>query len=60
MGHPVQARSWPASMGLWGNGPRHTVLAEHFLDERETDPEHVREGTLGAEPAFIGMENLLT
>ena len=46
MGRLVQARSLPASMGLWSNGPRHTVLAEHFLDERKTDPEHVREGTL--------------
>jgi hypothetical protein len=33
-------------MRLRGNGPRRTVLAEHFLDERQTDPEQVRQGTL--------------
>jgi hypothetical protein len=47
-------------MGLWGNGPRRTVLAQHLLDEGEPDPAQVRQGTLGAEPASIGMEDLLT
>jgi hypothetical protein len=46
MGHLVQARSLPAGMGLRGDGPRRTVLAEHFLDKRETHPEQVRQGML--------------
>jgi hypothetical protein len=46
LGRLVSVRSLPAAMGLWGNGPRHMVLAEYFLDEREADPEPVRQGTL--------------
>ena len=42
LGRFAQARSWPASMGLRNNRPGRTVLAEHFLNERDTDPEHVR------------------
>jgi hypothetical protein len=46
MGRLGSARSLPAGMRLRGNGPRRTVLAEHVLDERQTDPEQVRQGTL--------------
>jgi hypothetical protein len=60
MSRLVQAWWWPAGMGLRGNGPGHTMLAPHFLDKRETDPEQVCQDTLRAEPAFIGMEDLLT
>jgi hypothetical protein len=60
MGRLVQAWFLPAGMRLRGNGPTRTVLASHCLDERQTDPEHVRQGTLRAEPAFIRMEDLLT
>ena len=30
-------------MRLGGDGPHRTVLAEHFLNECETDPEQVRQ-----------------
>jgi hypothetical protein len=59
VGRLVQVRSWPAGMWLRGDGARCTVLAEHFLDKRETHAEQVRQGTLRAEPPFIRMENLL-
>ena len=46
MGSLIRARAVPAGMGLRGDGPRRTVLAEHFLDNRETPPAQVRQGTL--------------
>jgi hypothetical protein len=42
----VHARALPAGMGLRGDGPRRPVLAEYFLDKRETHSEQVRQGTL--------------
>ncbi len=56
----VQAWFLSSGMRLRGNGPNCTVLASHVLDECETHPEHVRQGTLRAEPAFIRMEDFLT
>jgi hypothetical protein len=42
VGRLVQARPLPAGMRLWGNGPHRTLLAQHFLNEGETNPEQVR------------------
>jgi hypothetical protein len=60
MGRLVHAWCLPSDMRLRGNGPARTVLASHFLDERQTPPEHVRQRTLRAEPACIRLEDLLT
>ena len=56
----VQAGLLTTRVGLWGNVASGTVLAQHFLDKRETDAEHVGNGALRAESPLAGAENLLT
>ena len=60
MSRLAQAGFLPSGMRLRGNRPRRTVLASHFLDECETHPEHMRQSTLRAEPAFLRFEEFLT
>jgi hypothetical protein len=47
-------------MGLWGNVASGPVLAQHVLDEGETDAEHVGNGALRPESPLAGVEDLLT
>jgi hypothetical protein len=46
LGSRVQVRLLTTRMGLWGDVASGTVLAQHFLDEGETHPEHVRNAAL--------------
>lgn len=56
----IQARLLTTRMGLWGNVASGPVLAQHFLDEGETDAEHVGNGALGTEAPLPRAQNLLT
>jgi hypothetical protein len=56
----IQARLLTTRMGLWGDVASGPVLAQHFLDEGETDAEHVGNGALRTESPLAGVEDLLT
>jgi hypothetical protein len=60
LGSGAQARLLTPGVGLRGNVASGTALAQHFLDEGETDAEHVGNGALRAELPLAGPQDLLT
>ena len=59
-GSGVQARLLTTRMGRWRQAARAPVLAQHFLAEGETAPEHVGKGAWRTQSPLAGVEELLT
>jgi hypothetical protein len=59
-GGRVQAWGLAICLRLWGDVTGDMILAEHFLNKRKADTEHVSDHGLRAEVPLTGARDLLT